>query len=87
VTEDNTTTDLDACPVACSTEIVDPNSTRSIYEEALAELNVTERDEAKAVIASRIKEIQRMRTLLARAEADLAKLMEKTPAEIAMMRF
>lgn len=70
-----------------ATEIVDPNSTRGIYEEALAELCLTEREEAKQIIATRIREIQRLRALVTKAEADLAKLMQKTPAEIALMRF
>lgn len=83
----NDTITTETTELSSSTELVDPNSTRGIYEEALAELCTSERDEAKAVIRSRIKEIQRMRVLLARAEADLAKLMQKTPSEIAMMRF
>jgi len=70
-----------------ATEIVDPLSTRSIYEEALAESNVTVRDEAKKVIAQRIAEVQRTRTLLARQETDLAKLLKRSPEEIAMMNF
>lgn len=69
------------------TEIVAPDSTRGIYEEALAELTLSEREEAKQVIASRIKEIQRLRVVLAKAENDLGKLLQKTPAEIALMRF
>jgi hypothetical protein len=68
-------------------EIVAPDSTRGIYEEALAELTLSERDEAKKVIASRIKEVQRLRVTLAKAENELSKLLQKSPAEIALMRF
>lgn len=70
-----------------STEIIAPDSTRGIYEEALAELTISERDEAKAVIATRIKELQRLRVLVAKAEKDLGDLLQRTPSEIAMMRF
>ena len=70
-----------------SAEIIDPSSTRGIYEEALAELQTDVRTDAKRVIAERIKEVQRLRVLLAKAEANLAELLKKDVAEIAMLRF
>ena len=68
-------------------QIVDPQSTRGIYEEALAELQTDVRSDAKRVIAERIKEVQRLRVLLAKAEANLAELLKKDVSEIAMQRF
>lgn len=70
-----------------SVSIVDPNSARGLYEQALAESRTNVRDEAKKLIAARITEIERLRALTARAEADLAKLLDKSVEEIAMMRF
>lgn len=68
-----------------NTEIVLADSARGIYEEALAELRVNERDEAKKIIASRIKEIQRLEKCLEKAKADLAKLLTKEVSEIALL--
>lgn len=68
-----------------SVEIVAPDSTRGIYEEALSELVISEREEAKLVIASRIKEVQRLEKCLAKAKADLAKLLQKDVSEIALL--
>jgi hypothetical protein len=66
-----------------SSEIISPDSTFAIYEEALAETRTIVRDEAKEVIKARIREVEQMRTTLARAETELAKLLKKTPEEIA----
>ena len=68
-----------------STEIVAPDSTRGIYEEALAELQTSERDEAKDVIKRRLLEIRRMEVCLEKAKADLAKMLNKDVSEIAML--
>jgi hypothetical protein len=68
-----------------SVEIVAPDSTRGIYEEALSELVVNERQEAKLVIAGRIKEVQRLEKCLIKAKADLAKLLQKDVSEIALL--
>lgn len=76
--------DSTACSVTPS-EVVDPNSTRGLYEEALAESLTSDRDEAKRLIAGRIQEIQRLEMLLAKAKADLQKLLSKDVTEIAMM--
>jgi hypothetical protein len=69
-----------------STEIVDPNSTRAIYEEALAESLVTNRDAAKMVILDHVRRVESARLVLQAAETKLAEVLNKTPAEIAMMR-
>lgn len=66
-------------------EIVAPDSVRGIYEEALAELTTSERDQAKKVIAERIREVQRLKTCLVKAEADLQKLLQKEVSEIALL--
>jgi hypothetical protein len=66
-------------------EIVAPDSTRGIYEEALAELATSERDIAKRVIAERIREVQRLEICLNKAKADLAKILKKDVAEIALL--
>jgi hypothetical protein len=44
----------------------------------------TVRDEAKAVIQERIREIQHLEVLLAKAKADLQALTQRPAAEIAM---
>lgn len=66
-------------------EIVAPDSTRGIYEEALAELQTSQRDEAKDVIKRRLLEIRRMEVCLEKAKADLAKMLNKDVSEIAML--
>jgi hypothetical protein len=53
-------------------------------QEALAEMTSTVRDEAKAVIQERIREIQHLEVLLAKAKADLQALTQRPAAEIAM---
>lgn len=75
---------MDDAPVT-QTEIVAPNSTRGIYEEALAELQISERDEAKQAIKRRLLEIHRMEACLEKAKADLAKMLKKDVSEIAML--
>lgn len=69
-----------------STEIVDPNSTRGIYEEARRESLVTTRDVAKEVILRHVQRVENARMVLQAAEAALAEVLKKTPAEIAMTR-
>ena len=68
-----------------STEIVVPESARGLYTEALAELETTERDQAKKIIKDRLLEIQRMEVCLQKAKADLANLLGKEVSEIAML--
>jgi hypothetical protein len=67
-------------------EIVLPDSTRGIYEEALGELATSQRDDAKKVILERMREIKRLETCLERAKADLAKMLQKDVSEIALLR-
>ena len=66
-------------------EIIAPDSTRGLYEEALAELTTSERDQAKRVIAERIREVQRLKICVQKAEADLARLLKKDVSEIALL--
>lgn len=79
-----------SCPkptVALTTpEIVGPDDTLTLYEEALQESTSTTRDEAKAVIAAQIRELTNLRNLVTKAEQNLAKLLKKPVSEIAMMR-
>lgn len=75
----------DSPQLATKTEVVPPGSTRDLYEEALADRLVSDRDAAKALIAGRIKEIDRLKALLARAEAGLAELLEKDVSEVAAL--
>jgi hypothetical protein len=67
------------------TEVVAPDSTRGIYQEALTELQASERDEAKEVIKRRLLEIRRMEICLEKAKMDLAKMLDKNVSEIAML--
>lgn len=66
-------------------EVVAPESTRGIYEAALAELQTDDLQEAKRVIKQRILEVQRLKKCLAKAEANLQRLLEKNPSEIALL--
>lgn len=68
-----------------STEIVPPDSVRGIYEEALAELAVSERDQAKRVIAGRLAEIQHLEACLRKAKQDLQALLGKDISEISLL--
>ncbi len=67
-------------------ELITKDSTLSIFEEAEAESKLTIRGEAKKLIAERLQERNRLRVLLAKAENELAKLLKKTPEEIAALR-
>ena len=66
-------------------EVVELTESEQLLVEALTELQTTTRDEAKRVIRERVQEIQRLKTLLAKAEADLAQLLKRSPEEIAML--
>ena len=68
-----------------STEIVVPESARGLYTEALAEMETSERDQAKEVIKARVLEIQRMEACVEKAKRDLAQLLGKKLSEIAML--
>lgn len=68
-----------------STEIVVPESALGLYTEALAEMETSERDQAKEVIKTRLLEIQRMEACVEKAKRDLTKLLGKEVSEIAML--
>lgn len=80
-------TDTAAQPQATAQnpEVVDLTESEQLLAEALEELQTTSRDEAKAVIRTRVAEIQRLKALLAKAEADLAQLVRRSPEEIALL--
>lgn len=67
------------------TEVVDPNSTEALFQDALAETTTTEGDAAKELFRSRILELRRLQDLVACAEADLAKLRSLSPRELAAL--
>lgn len=66
-------------------EVVELTESEQLLAEALEELQTSSRDEAKRVIRERVQEIQRLKTLLAKAESDLAQLIRRSPDEIAML--
>jgi hypothetical protein len=68
-----------------NTEIVVPESALGLYTEALAEMETSERDQAKEVIKTRLLEIRRMEACVEKAKRDLAKLLGKEVSEIAML--
>jgi hypothetical protein len=73
----------EAVEATTPTEVVEPGSTRDLYEEVLADRLVSDRDTAKEVIAQRVREVDRLRALLAKAEGALAELLQKDVSEIA----
>lgn len=66
-------------------EVLDPNSTEALYQDALAETTVTESDAARTLLSSAIIEVRRLQDLLDKAEAQLAKLRAMTPRELAAL--
>jgi hypothetical protein len=66
-------------------EVLDPNSTEALYQDALAETTVTESDAARTLLRSAIIEVRRLQDLLDKAEAQLAKLRAMSPRELAAM--
>ena len=71
--------------ISSKAEVLAPNSTICVYQEAISELETCERDEAKQVIKRRMLEIRRMEACLEKAKKDLAELLEKNVSEIAML--
>jgi|LakMenE18May11ns_1017448.scaffolds.fasta_scaffold9805514_3 hypothetical protein len=69
---------------SCTPEVCTPTEGETLLQEALAEMTSTVRDEAKAVIQERIREIQHLEVILAKAKADLQALTQRPAAEIAM---
>lgn len=66
-------------------EVVTLSDSEQLLAEVLEELQTTSRQDAKSVIRERLQEIQRLKTLLAKAESDLAQLIKRSPEEIAML--
>lgn len=84
ITVDDLTAD-DPATKPGSVEVVDPNSTRALYEEARSELHVADREAAKAVLVEAMQEVERLQTLLAKAEDRLKALLDKDVSDLAMM--
>jgi hypothetical protein len=61
------------------------DSANTLLQEALSELDTSERDRAKDVIKERLLEIKRMEACLEKAKADLAKLLDRDVEEILML--
>lgn len=72
----------DAAPQA-HCEVLDPNSTEALYQDALAETTLTESDAARTLLRNQILEVRRLQDLLDKAEAQLAKLRAMSPRELA----
>jgi hypothetical protein len=56
-----------------------------LLQEAMLELEADEQDKAKKIVKNRLLEIKRLETMLARAKADLAELLERDQTEILML--
>jgi hypothetical protein len=56
-----------------------------LLREAMSEMEVSERDQAKKLIQDRLREIKRLELLLEKAKADLAKLMQRDVEEMLML--
>lgn len=64
-------------------ELSDDN--RSLLEEAMLELVTDEQSQIKKVVKDRLLEIKRLETMLAKAKADLAELLQRDKTEILML--
>jgi len=58
---------------------------RALLLEAMAELEVDDRNAVKKVIKERLTEIKRLEFLLEKAKSDLAKLMQQEATAIQML--
>jgi hypothetical protein len=56
-----------------------------LLREAMSEMDVSDRDQAKKLIQERLREIKRLELLLEKAKADLAKLMQRNVEEMLML--
>lgn len=63
-----------------------PASTRDACQAAFDELQDADKKAAKELLKGRLKEIERLRGLLDRAEKDLEKLLQKDVSEIAALQ-
>lgn len=67
------------------TEVVDPQSTMALYQEALVECTSTESEIVKTYLQERILEVRRLEDCLAKAKDKLNELLAKEPREIAAL--
>jgi hypothetical protein len=56
-----------------------------LLQEAMLELETDEQGKAKKIVKERLLEIKRLETMLAKAKADLAELLERDQTEILML--
>ena len=56
-----------------------------LLREAMSEMDVSDRDQAKKLIQERLREIKRLELLTEKAKADLAKLMQRNVEEMLML--
>jgi hypothetical protein len=56
-----------------------------LLQEAMLELETDEQGKAKKIVKDRLLEIKRLETMLAKAKADLAELLERDQTEILML--
>lgn len=56
-----------------------------LLQEAMLELETDEQGKAKKIVKDRLLEIKRLETMLAKAKADLAELLEHDQSEILML--
>lgn len=70
-------------PSSTETEVIAPDSTEAIYQDALAETTTTESDAARALLRDQILEVRRLQDLLDRAEQYLTQLRAMSPRELA----
>ena len=58
---------------------------KALLQEAMSELETDEQGKAKKIVKDRLLEIKRLETMLAKAKADLAELLERDQTEILML--
>ena len=56
-----------------------------LLQEAMSELETDEQSQAKKIVKDRLLEIKRLETMLTKAKADLAELLERDQTEILML--
>lgn len=61
-----------------------PDSSELLLE-AMSEMDMSDRDQAKKLIQERLREIKRLELLLEKAKADLAKLVQRNVEEMLML--
>ncbi len=61
------------------------DDSKLLLQEAMLELDADEQGKAKKIVKDRLLEIKRLETMLAKAKADLAELLERDQTEILML--